>query len=154
MHQDIPAPKSIGHGKVVPPEHPRPCVLTYLMHMSEKVGTRLRRHHLEALTFSIGLRTADGWIGGKLHCALPTNDGRQIMALCRSVINETWHGQGVHQVQVTALDPVDSGISWNCLTPWMTPGTKLTLSWMPSTGVTENLPLPRHACSTAPACLT
>ena len=110
LQQDVPAPKSIGHGKVVPPgTRDRDVLLTYLMHMSEKVAARLRRHRLEALTFYIGLRTADGWIGDKLRCALPTNDGRDIMGLCRNIINETWHTQGVHQVQVTALDPVDTG---------------------------------------------
>ena len=110
LQQDVPAPKSIGHGKVVPPNtRDSGVLLTYLMHMSEKVGARLRRHHLQARTFSIGLRTAEGWTGGKLQCVLPTNDGREIMALCRSVIDEIWQGQGVHQVQVTALDPVDSG---------------------------------------------
>jgi DNA polymerase-4 len=110
LQQDVPAPKSIGHGKVVPPDtRDTEVLLTYLMHMSEKVGTRLRRHRLQARTFSIGLRTIEGWIGGKLQCALPTNDGRQIMALCRRVIGGVWQGQGVHQVQVTALDPVDSG---------------------------------------------
>ncbi len=110
LQQDVPAPKSIGHGKVVPPDtHDTDVLLTYLMHMSEKVGTRLRRHHLQARTFSIGLRTTEGWAGDKLQCALPTNDGQQIMALCRRVIDEIWQGQGVHQVQVTALDPVDSG---------------------------------------------
>jgi len=108
LQQDVPAPKSIGHGKVVPPNTRDPEVLlTYLMHMSEKVGTRLRRHHLQARTFAIGLRTAEGWAGNKLQCTLPTNDGRQIMTLCRSVIDEAWHGQGIHQVQVTALDPID-----------------------------------------------
>jgi DNA polymerase-4 len=110
LQQDVPAPKSIGHGKVVPPNtRDSGVLLTYLMHMSEKVGARLRRHHLQARTFSIGLRTAEGWTGGKLQCVLPTSDGREIMALCRSVIDEIWQGQGVHQVQVTALDPVDSG---------------------------------------------
>jgi DNA polymerase-4 len=110
LQQGIPAPKSIGHGKVVPPDTCDATVLlTYLMHMSEKVGARLRRHQLKSLTFFIGLRTAKGWLGGKLRCALPTDDGQQIMALCRQVMRETWHGQGVHQVQVTALDPVDSG---------------------------------------------
>jgi DNA polymerase-4 len=110
LQQDVPAPKSIGHGKVVPPNtRDSGVLLTYLMHMSEKVGARLRRHHLQARTFSIGLRTAEGWTGGKLQCVLPTSDGREIMALCRSVIDEIWQGQGVHQVQITALDPVDSG---------------------------------------------
>ena len=110
LQQDVPAPKSIGHGKIMPPDTRDPdMLLTYLMHMSEKVGTRLRRHHLQARTFSIGLRTTEGWSGSKLQCALPTNDGRQIMALCRSVLDKVWQGQGVHQVQVTALAPVDSG---------------------------------------------
>jgi DNA polymerase-4 len=110
LQQDVPAPKSIGHGKVVPPDtRDVDVLLTYLLHMSEKVGARLRRHHLQARTFSIGLRTIEGWIGSKLQCALPTSDGRQIMALCRRVIGGVWQGQGVHQVQVTALDPVESG---------------------------------------------
>lgn len=110
LQQDVPAPKSIGHGKVVPPDTRDPDVLlTYLMHMSEKVGMRLRRHRLQAQTFAIGLLTAEGWAGSKLKCTLPTNDGRQIMALCRSVIDKVWQGQGIHQVQVTALDPVNSG---------------------------------------------
>ncbi|MDH3870967.1 MAG: DNA polymerase IV [Gammaproteobacteria bacterium] len=107
---EVPAPKSIGHGKVVPPTtRDREVLLTYLLHMSEKVGTRLRRHRLEATTFFIGLRTDAGWVGGKLRCALPAADGREIMTLCRRVMDETWTGQGVHQVQVTALDPVPEG---------------------------------------------
>ncbi len=110
LQQDIPAPRSIGHGKVVPPNtRDQDVLLTYLMHMSEKVGARLRRYRLEALTFHIGLRTADGWIGDRLRCALPTSDGREIMSLCRKVINEIWNDQGIHQVQVTALDPANSG---------------------------------------------
>jgi len=107
---EVPAPKSIGHGKVVPPAtRDREVLLTYLLHMSEKVGTRLRRHRLQATTFFIGLRTDAGWVGGKLRCALPAADGREIMTLCRRVMDEAWTGQGVHQVQVTALDPVPEG---------------------------------------------
>jgi len=118
LQQDVPAPKSIGHGKVVPPgTRDTGVLLTYLMHMSEKVGARLRRHRLQAQTFSIGLRTTEGWTGSKLQCALPTNDGRQIMTLCRHVIDKTWQGQGVHQVQVTAMDPVDSGSQLELFAP-------------------------------------
>ena len=110
LQQDVPAPKSVGHGKVVPPNtRDREVLLTYLMHMSTKVGTRLRRHQLQAQNFAISLRTREGWLGDKLQSALPTNDGRQIMALCRRVIDEVWCGQGVHQVQVTALNPVNTG---------------------------------------------
>ena len=110
LQLETPPPKSIGHGKVMPPGTRNPeLLLTWLLHMSEKVGTRLRRHQLQASVFYIGLRANEGWIGGKLHCALPTNDGRNIMVLCRQVINETWSGQGIHQVQVTALNPASTG---------------------------------------------
>lgn len=110
LQTDIPAPRSLGHGKVVPPDtRDRELLLTWLLHMSEKVGTRLRRHRLQAITFYIGLRTRHGWIGGKLRTPLPTDDGRDIMSLCRHVITGSWHGEGIHQVQVTALDPVDTG---------------------------------------------
>jgi DNA polymerase-4 len=77
--------------------------------MSAKVGARLRRHRLQATNFFIGLRTRQGWVGGKLRCALPTDDGGTIMALCYRVMEDIWTGQGVHQVQITALDPVDTG---------------------------------------------
>jgi len=110
LQLDVPAPKSIGHGKVVPPgTRDRELLLTWLLHMSTKVGARLRRHRLQAQTFFIGLRTANGWVGGKLRSMLPTSDGRDIMALCRRVIRELWRGEGVHQVQVTALDPAPAG---------------------------------------------
>jgi len=103
---DVAPPKSIGHGKVVPPNTRDYEVLqTYLLHMSEKVAQRLRRHELKAMRFFIGLRAKDDWISNKLRSAMPIDDGRLIMALCRQVLDEQWCGQGIHQVQVTALDP-------------------------------------------------
>src|SRR3569623_2360754 len=42
-------PKSVGHGKVMPPNtRDRDVILTYLEHMAFKVGVRLRRHSLAA----------------------------------------------------------------------------------------------------------
>jgi hypothetical protein len=37
----------------------------------------------------------------------PPDDGQQIMALCRQLMRDICNEQGVYQVQVTALDPVD-----------------------------------------------
>lgn len=106
VHMDVPPPKSMGHGKVVPPDtRDRQLLLTYLQHMCQKVGGRLRRYQFTAREYFIGLRTSDGWIGGKLHLSLPDDDGAAIFRLCRFVIENLWHGEGVHQVQVTALDP-------------------------------------------------
>jgi len=106
VHLDVAPPKSMGHGKVVPPDtRDRELLLTYLLHMSEKLGARLRRHRFTARHFFIGLRTRDGWVGDKLHLATPNNDGGTIFQLCRFVIENLWRGEGIHQVQVTALDP-------------------------------------------------
>jgi len=103
---NVAPPKSIGHGKVVPPNTRDLEVLnTYLLHMSEKVAQRLRRYELKASRFFIGLRTKEGWVNSKPRSVLPIDDGRQIMSLCRQLLDEQWLGQGVHQVQVTALDP-------------------------------------------------
>ena len=102
----LPAPKTIGHGKVMPPNtKDRAVIDTYLLHMSEKIAARLRRHAMVAQTFSIGLNSREGWIGSKARSVLPTQDGRVIIRLCKNVINACWQGQGIHQVQVTAQDP-------------------------------------------------
>ncbi len=102
----VAAPKSLGHGKVVPPgTRDTETLLTYFLHMSEKVGARLRRHNLDAQRFFIGLRAYNGWIGGTLALAQPGNDSKAIYQLCGNVIQQIWHGEPVSQVQVTALDP-------------------------------------------------
>jgi len=106
----IAPPKSMGHGKVMPPNTTsREVILTYLEHMSFKLGTRLRRHAMVAQSFFIGLRAEGGWIGGTYHTPMPTNDGAPLMLLCRTMLEEEWSGEGVSQVQVTALDPRETG---------------------------------------------
>ncbi len=102
----VAAPKSVGHGKVVPPGT-RDCqtLLVYLEHMAEKVAARLRRHRLQASHFFIGLRLPAGWLGDKPRTSLPTDDSAQIMALCRHFLSTVWRGEPVAQIQVTALNP-------------------------------------------------
>lgn len=103
----IEAPKSIGHGKVMPPNiKDKDVIFMYLIHMAEKVSHRLRRHSLTAQKYFIGLRTKDGWVGSnKLKTRFPTNDSRPLIELCNIIVYQYWHGEGVFQVQVTALDP-------------------------------------------------
>ena len=106
VHGNVPPPRSIGHGKVMPPDTRDPALIhTYLLHMTEKVAARLRLHEMAAQTFAFGLRTQPGWIGGKRRSRLPCNDGRSLLALGRQAIADCWQGQGVFQIQVTALDP-------------------------------------------------
>ena len=103
---DIKDPKSIGHGKVMPPNTTdKDIILTYLLHMSEKVAARLRRHHLQAHHFYVGLNAANGWLTQKPRLANPTQDERLIYGLCKTFLNREWQGDGIHQVQVTALNP-------------------------------------------------
>jgi len=106
----VAAPKSMGHGKVMPPNtRDREVILTYLMHMSEKLAARLRQNYMQAKHFSVGLRVDHGWLGDTLGCALPVSDSHAIVDLCGQVLDECWRGEGVHGVQVTALDPVPAG---------------------------------------------
>ena len=108
VHMDIAAPKSMGHGKVMPPNtKDKETILKFLQHMSEKLAARLRRHELEAQTFFIGLRSLDyAWVGSKAKLEKPANDGRQLYQLAKQIVLMYWQGQGVSQVQITALDPV------------------------------------------------
>ena len=40
----------------------------------------------------------------------PTNDGLLIFKLGKKVLRTNWQGEGVHQVQITALDPQPAAV--------------------------------------------
>lgn len=106
LHPDVAAPKSIGHGKVMPPDtRSWEVVLTYLQHMCSKVGARLRKHDFEAHIFWVGLRTHFGWIGEKIRLPFFSNDHRKIFQQGKQALQLHWKGEAVQQIQVTALDP-------------------------------------------------
>ena len=51
-------PKSLGHGKIMPPgTKDKDVMYMYLIHMAEKLGARLRKHSLVVQRYFIGLRT-------------------------------------------------------------------------------------------------
>ena len=106
VQSNINAPKSVGHGKVVPPRtRDRDLIYMYLIHMAEKVAARLRQHAMHAQKYFIGLRGLDDWIGNKFRTSYPTNDSRPVIHLCKVVLREYWQGEGIFQVHVVALDP-------------------------------------------------
>ncbi|MEX2352806.1 MAG: DNA polymerase IV, partial [Gammaproteobacteria bacterium] len=107
VETDVRPPKSMGHGKVMPPDtRDKDVIFMYLIHMAEKVGYRLRQHAMVAQKYFIGLRTKDGWIGSNnLKTTFPTNDSRPLIELSNRIVYDYWHGEGVFQVQITALDP-------------------------------------------------
>lgn len=118
VHTQVASPKSMGHGKVMPPNTRDPKVIeTFLMHMSEKLGARLRHHQYRAKHFFIGLRSYDfGWLGATAQTAQPTNDGKDIFQLGAFTLAQHWHGEPVSQIQVTALDPYSGGIQLDFFT--------------------------------------
>lgn len=106
----VDSPKSMGHGKVMPPNtRDRDTILMYLLHMAEKLGYRLRRHAMEAMHFFIGLRYDGGWLADRFRTDMPVSDSRLLHRLCHYFLANYWHGEGVHQVQLTALDPRPAG---------------------------------------------
>lgn len=112
VHTTVPNPKSMGHGKVMPPHTRSPQVIeTYLMHMCEKLGSRLRHHQYRAQHFFVGLRSHDfGWLGMVSSTLQPTQDGREIYRLGTFILAQRWQGESVCQIQVTALDPCADGL--------------------------------------------
>jgi DNA polymerase IV len=110
IRQSVAAPKSIGHGKVMPPNTKSLATIKmYFHHMAEKVAVRLRKHGFEARSYFIGVLTDQEWLARKMQTETPTNDSQQIKNLVNIFLCNTWQKQGCFQVQITALDPKDQG---------------------------------------------
>lgn len=118
VHTEVKAPKSMGHGKVMPPNTAdKQTLLTYLLHMSEKVAKRLRKHGLKSQRFFVGFKTALGWMGWKFVLPTPSDHGKQIYTYAHYWVETEWHGEGVFQVQVTAIDPKPAYIQLDLFEP-------------------------------------
>ncbi len=110
LQPTVAAPKSIGHGKVMPPNtKDKNTLKIYLHHMAEKVAARLRKHELEAQRFFIGFRTEQGWLALKMKTIEPTDDSYVVKTLANDLLNNYWKGEGCFQVQITAVDPKIKG---------------------------------------------
>jgi DNA polymerase-4 len=101
---EVAPPKSVGHGKVLPPRTAsRRVIETYLRHMCEKVAARLRHHELQTGRLHIALRYAavDG-AEADFEVSYGPPDGRRYFEFARALLREKWNGEAVTQVQVTA----------------------------------------------------
>lgn len=107
VHIKTSPPKSMGHGKVMPPNtRDVRLIKTYLQHMCEKLAARLRRHNLSAQHFSISWKHQhNGWIGENIKTSTATQDGRYIYKTGLMIFSKIWDGGPLCQIQVTALDP-------------------------------------------------
>jgi DNA polymerase-4 len=118
--QDIAPPKSVGHGKVLPPHTiSARTIETYLRHMCEKVAARLRRLDMQAGKLYVGLRTAapDAGHEAVLVVAQGAPDGRRFFEHARALFRERWLGEAVIQVQVTATHLHNSSGQLELFTP-------------------------------------
>jgi DNA polymerase-4 len=103
--QDVAPPKSVGHGKVLPPHTVNARVIeTYLRHMCEKVAARLRRLDTQTGRLYVGLRYAspDAGIETVLPVAHGASDGKRFFGVAAAFFRARWRGEAVIQVQVTA----------------------------------------------------
>lgn len=114
----VPDPKSMGHGKVIPPNTiDMELIKTYFLHMSEKLAIRLRRHHMQAQHFFVGVLSYRlGWIGTRIKLAYPSHDSQVLFTMCMQVLQQHWQGEPVNQVQLTALDPQPIGMQLDLFT--------------------------------------
>ena len=102
----VAAPKSVGHGKVMPPNTTdKEVILNYLSHMAEKVAYRLRAHNMQAQEFWIGVRVQRGWLADRYKAVRATDDGLVIYHFALALLEHNWQGEGVFQCQITAMRP-------------------------------------------------
>ena len=118
---DVAPPRSIGHGKVLPPHTRSTSVVEiYLRHMCEKVAARLRRYDMQAGRLYVGLRLERPCKGSPIRLAhssyhnedvgqmvtLPYGppDGKRLFELALIFLRRRWHGEAVTHVQVTTHD--------------------------------------------------
>ncbi len=115
LHLQVAAPKSMGHGKVMPPNtRDKTVLLTYLQHMCEKLAARLRCHSMQAQHFFIGWRHQYlGWIGSNCKSVYPTNDGATLYKMGKVVLAKVWDGGPICQIQVTATDPMPANLQYD-----------------------------------------
>jgi len=132
----LPAAKTLGHGKVIPPRtRDRDILLTYLTHMAGKVAARLRKNALASQSYEIYLLAESGWLGGKYRLVQPGNASAPLTALCRRMLSECWRGEGISQVHVRASIYAPSTPSRICSARLMKNATACT---RPSTRSTTN----------------
>ena len=128
--QEVASPKSVGHGKVLPPRTvSQRTLLTYVRHMCKKLAARLRHCDMQAGRLYVGLRYAhDDGIGANAPArdgvsarntgatsSAPGNgiaeilvlpqavpDGKDYFGRAQAFLEQHWQGQPVTHIQITA----------------------------------------------------
>jgi DNA polymerase IV len=103
IHVDAELPKTVGHGRVLPPRTvSRRVIEAYLRELCERVAGRLRRDGLTAGRCYIGLRYGlDEGAAETFSLARGGVDGRDLLALALRLLRRHWRGEAVTHAQVT-----------------------------------------------------
>lgn len=105
------APKSMGHGKVMPPNtKDANLVESTLRYLCEKLAARLRTNAYQAQDFFIGIKLKSGWVGVQQHLSNPTHDSSLIWFLAKTLLDMWDRREGVFKLQVSATRLLPSHI--------------------------------------------
>jgi DNA polymerase-4 len=108
VRSGVPQARSLGHGKVLPPDTRDPeTIRVYLLHMAHRLAERLRRNGLIAQRFVFALRLYRGWQKTIEKSLLPTDDEQVIFRLGSRWLERSRHVEGVWQLRIVALDPLE-----------------------------------------------
>ena len=99
---EIADPKSMSHGKVLPPATiDKAFVFGVLRRLTERLSARLRKNEMCSDLFSISYKQDLGWVSHKYRCKL-TNQSRDIWKLIEEHFAQ-WQDEPLYQVQITAV---------------------------------------------------
>ena len=100
----IKEPKSMGHGKVLPPGvYSREKLRGYLSYMAFKLSCRLQRHGLWAEIITVEIATLEGRAGISFPLKVATQDYQVMQKLIHTTLLECWYANVAYRkIQITA----------------------------------------------------
>jgi len=106
--KDINDPKTMGCGKVIPPNTTdKYQVQRYVRLLSEKLGYRLRENQFACKTLSVSFKLQYYWLRDTAGFILPTQDDLALYTKACSILTSQWNGEGIFQCQLTAIGLVN-----------------------------------------------
>ena len=101
-------PKSMGCGKVIPPNTSDAAIVeSYLYGLCDKLAFRLRQNKRAAKQISVGFKLQYYWLQEKMTLPVATQDDSVLFILAKALLSE-WQGQGVYQINLTATEVCDN----------------------------------------------
>tara|TARA_R110002167_G_scaffold202049_1_gene405776 strand:- start:4989 stop:6266 length:1278 start_codon:yes stop_codon:yes gene_type:complete len=101
---EVAPPKSMGHGKVLPPKTTdHNLVFGILRRLTERLSERLRRNNFKCDSFTVGFKTGQEWIGAKYPRSPGTHNTSIIWGIVKDHFENFWNGCPLYQVHINAV---------------------------------------------------